>query len=183
MLKRFIKIATLAMGIGYIYYCGIFDAGISPAIAATDNKPAPNFKLKDLDGKDVKLSDYKGKVVIVDFWATWCVPCKKEIPDFIELQKKYKKQGFTFIGISVDEDGAKVVKPFYKDMKMNYPVLLMDDKIQDQFGGIRGYPTTFLIDQNGKIVKKYFGTTEKKVFEDDIKKLLAPTKKASKDMI
>lgn len=180
MIKRFIKIAVLILGIGFIYYYAIWDNGMSPAMAAVENKPAPNFKLKDIDGKDVKLSDYKGKVVIVDFWATWCVPCKKEIPDFIDLQNKYEKQGFTFIGISVDEDGAKVVKPFYKEMKMNYPVLLMDNKIQEQFGGIRGYPTTFLIDQNGKIIKKYFGTTEKKVFEDDIKSLLAKQKNQSK---
>lgn len=180
MIKRFIKIAVIAIGIGFIYSYAIWDNAVSPAMAAVENKPAPNFKLKDIDGKDVKLSDYKGKVVIVDFWATWCVPCKKEIPDFIDLQNKYKNQGFTFIGISVDEDGAKVVKPFYKEMKMNYPVVLMDDKIQEQFGGIRGYPTTFLIDQNGKIIKKYFGTTEKKVFEDDIQSLLAKQKSQGK---
>ncbi len=135
--------------------------------AFSNNKIAPNFNLTDLNGKQVKLSDYKGKVVFLNFWATWCPPCKREIPDFIELQKKYSNQGFTFIGIALD-DYQSVVR-FAKDHKINYPVVIGDENLVKQYGNIRGIPTSFLISKDGKIVQRYEGYRTKEVFEKDIK--------------
>lgn len=132
-----------------------------------NNKVAPNFDLTDLNGKQVKLSDYKGKVVFLNFWATWCPPCKKEIPDFIELQKKYSNQGFTFIGIALD-DYQSVVR-FVKDNKINYPVVIGDEALVKQYGNIRGIPTSFLVGKDGKIAQRYEGFRTKEVFEKDIK--------------
>ena len=180
-MKRVFKIILLAVGITYLSFLGFFQIDLNSSSKAnaaekSNLKPAPDFTLKDINGKDVKLSDFKGKVVVVDFWATWCAPCRMELPHLIELQKKFEKQGFTFIGISVDEEGVKVVKPFSEKNKINYPILISDDKVQKDFGGIFGYPTAFLIDQKGNIVKKYFGYTSKQVFEKDISSLLTNDK-------
>lgn len=133
---------------------------------------APQFTLDDINGKSVSLNDYKGKVIILDFWATWCPPCREEIPDFIALQNEYGKKGLQIIGIAVDRDGIKSVKPFYENMGMNYPVLLTDGKVESRYGGIRAIPTTFIIDKKGSIVKKYVGFQSKAVFEKEIKELL-----------
>jgi cytochrome c biogenesis protein CcmG/thiol:disulfide interchange protein DsbE len=133
---------------------------------------APDFKLKALDGKEVKLSDFKGKVRIVDFWATWCPPCREEIPDFISLQKEFKGKGLEIIGVSVDREGPEVVKKFGKEFGINYTSLLANEEVIAAYGGIRGIPTTFVIDREGYIVKKYVGATSKETFEKDIKELL-----------
>ena len=133
---------------------------------------APQFTLKDINGKNVSLNDYKGKVIILDFWATWCPPRREEIPDFIALQNEYGKKGLQIIGISVDRDGIKSVKPFYENMKMNYPVLLTDGNVESNYGDIRAIPTTFIVDKKGSIAKKYIGFQPKAVFEKDIKELL-----------
>src|SRR6266849_195124 len=108
--------------------------------------PAPDVIFKDLDGKDATLTQYKGKVVLVNFWATWCEPCYVEIPWLIEMQQKYEAKGFTVLGISMDEDGKSAVVPF-----------LGKDEVADKFGGLLGYPTSFLISRDGKIVKKVQG--------------------------
>jgi cytochrome c biogenesis protein CcmG/thiol:disulfide interchange protein DsbE len=134
---------------------------------------APEFTLKSAkDGKTVKLSDFKGKVRIVDFWATWCPPCRGEIPHFVALQKKYKKKGLEVIGLSVDRDGPDVVNKFAKEQGINYTSLMADDKAMSDYGGIRGIPTTFVIDRDGNIVKKYVGGQDEAAFEKDIKDLL-----------
>jgi cytochrome c biogenesis protein CcmG/thiol:disulfide interchange protein DsbE len=135
-------------------------------------KPAPPFTLRNLDGKEVKLADFKGKVVILDFWATWCPPCVKEIPDYIELYKQYKEQGFEMVGISVDI-GADVVKSFVQQHHVNYPMLMADGNVQGSYGGMRAIPTTFVIDKAGKIQRQYVGYRNRSVFEADIKALLA----------
>jgi len=133
---------------------------------------APAWKLKDLQGKEVNSADFKGKVVVVDFWATWCPPCRAEIPGYIALQKKYADKGLVIVGISVDEDGAKVVAPFAKAKGMNYPVLLFNDDVVTAFGGIEGIPTTFLIDQAGNIRDKKVGMVEEADYEKRIVQLL-----------
>jgi thiol-disulfide isomerase/thioredoxin len=136
-------------------------------------KPANlDFAIKDLEGKDVKLSAYKGKVILLNFWATWCGPCKAEIPGFVELQDKYKKD-LVVIGYSVD-DTADKARPFMTEYKMNYPVLLGlgREDVQDAYGPIWGIPASFLISKDGKLCKRHMGIAPKETFEKEIKALL-----------
>jgi peroxiredoxin len=144
------------------------EAPVSPG-----GKPAPSFTLQDLNGKQVSLSDFEAKVVILDFWATWCGPCVVEIPHFVELYEQYKDQGFAMVGISVDRKGASVVKSFAQKHQVNYPILMTDGQVEKAYGDITGIPTTFVIDSAGKIRRKYVGYRDKAVFEADIKALLA----------
>jgi len=139
-------------------------SGGSGKPAGIANEPEVTFK--DLQGSSVPLSSMKGKVVLLNFWATWCEPCRGEIPILIQLQQKYASKGFTLLGAAMDDDGKKVVEPFVKDTKfsvggqsmtMNYPIVLGNDDIASQFGGLLGMPTSFLISRDGKIVKKYMG--------------------------
>lgn len=134
-------------------------------------KPAPAFALKDLAGKSLKLADFKGKVVLIDFWATWCVPCRVEIPHFVELQKKYASKGFSVIGISMD-DTPEPVPAFAKKYGMNYPVVVGDAALGDQYGGILGLPTAFVIDRGGIIRQRYDGITSADTFEKAVVALL-----------
>ncbi len=146
-----------------------------PAAAAKGNqerKAAPNFALADSQGKTLRLNDFKGKVVLLDFWATWCGPCRIEIPWFMEFQRRYKDKGFTVIGVSMDENGWEAVRPFVEEMKMNYPVVIGTDKTSSDFGGVEVLPTTFLIDKEGRIVITRLGLTSKDEFEKAIQDLL-----------
>jgi thiol-disulfide isomerase/thioredoxin len=140
----------------------------SPASAAQPEAavPEPNVTFKDLQGNSVKLADLKGKVVWVDFWATWCEPCKIEIPWLIEMQQKYASRGFTVLGVAMDDGGQKVVDPFVKTHKfdvdgqqklINYPIVIGTDDIADQFGGLVGFPTGYLITRDGRKVKTTMG--------------------------
>ncbi len=138
----------------------------------TTRKQAPDFALKDAKGKLVRLADYQGKVVLLDFWATWCGPCKIEIPWFMEFQRKYKDRGFEVLGVSMDDDGWKAITPFVAEKKINYRVVLGDDKTGDQYGGLEALPTTFVIDRSGRIAAVHVGLASKKDFEDAIEKLL-----------
>ena len=132
----------------------------------SDQKEAPDFVLKDVFGKDVKLSDFRGKIVILNFWATWCGPCRKEMPDFIELQKEYGKDGLQFIGIALDQEGAEKVKPFVEKNKIPYPILIGNNEISDKYGGMNAIPVTFLIDRKGMIRNHYIGMRQKSDLED-----------------
>jgi thiol-disulfide isomerase/thioredoxin len=129
-------------------------------------KPVPELTLKNLDGKDLSLAQYKGKVVLVNFWATWCEPCQVEIPWLIEMQQKYAARGFTVLGIAMDEEGASVVTPWVNKERfdvngsksqMNYPIVIGDDAAADKFGGLLGYPTSVLISRDGKVIKRITG--------------------------
>lgn len=131
---------------------------------------APGFTLPDLNGKPVSLADFKGKVVVLDFWATWCPPCRREIPDFIKLQTEYGSKSVQIVGIALDEPGK--VQEFARQNGMNYPVLLGTQEISVKYGGIEGIPTTFIIDKNGKIANRFEAFRPRAVFEEEIKKLL-----------
>ena len=140
-------------------------------LSFAQDKKAPEFSLKSVDGKTVKLSDYKNKVVLIDFWATWCPPCRKGIPDLIELQKEFKKD-LVILGISVDTDTKPDVPGFIKNYGINYTVVYGDQATAKLFGGVSGIPTSFLIDQKGNIVDKHVGLVPKETLASGIKALL-----------
>ena len=142
------------------------------AMSGGDHPDAPPISLTDIGGKKLDLADYKGKVVVLDFWATWCEPCRYEIPGFVEMQDKYAKQGFSVIGISLDDEPGPVVD-FYQLFKMNYPVAVGNQRIGELYGGIFGLPTTFLIGRDGRIYAKHSGATSPSVIEDEVQQLLA----------
>jgi peroxiredoxin len=139
-----------------------------------DRHPAPEFALKDADGKIVRLEEYKGRVVLLDFFATWCGPCKIEIPWFMEMERKNKDRGFSVLGISMDDEGWEVVKPFLAELGVNYRVVIGNDSTAQLYGGVDALPTTFLIDRNGKIAAVHIGLASRKAFEDGIEQLLQP---------
>lgn len=152
-------------------------AQLQPANASTSGQPAPPLAFKSIDDKNVALADLKGKVIFVNFWATWCDPCRIEIPELIELQNKYSDKGFTVVGIAMDEDGKISVAPFVANerfdvngqkLPMNYPILLGTDAAADKFGGILGYPTSFLISRDGRVVQKIQGLKSM----DDLEKMI-----------
>lgn len=130
---------------------------------------APDFKLTDIGGNKVSLSDFKGKAVILNFFASWCPPCREEIPDFIKLQSAYEKNGFTMVGVALVS--LRDASNFAKKVGINYPVLIDDGMVSNEYGPVRSIPTTFIIGKDSKIVKVYIGYRPKEVFENDIKEL------------
>jgi cytochrome c biogenesis protein CcmG/thiol:disulfide interchange protein DsbE len=137
-----------------------------------DRKPAPNFTLRDANGKSVSLADYKGKVVLLNFWATWCGPCGLEIPWFEEFEKQYKSQGFAVLGVSMDDDGWPAVKPYMQEHNINYRVLLGNDSVSQLYGGLDALPTTFIIDREGNIAYPHVGLIGKNEYLNEIQSLL-----------
>lgn len=158
------EILTLLTGASALFH-------ISCQISGNAAAAASDFSLPDAQGKDIRLSDYRGKVVLLDFWTTYCGACNIEIPWFIEFQNTYKDRGFTVLGVSLDEQGWKVLRPFLEEKKVNYPVVLGGGEIADRYG-IQALPTTFLIDRQGKITASHVGLIDKSQFEADIEALL-----------
>lgn len=146
-------------------------------IGTKSGEPAPDFSVKDLNDKNVTLADYKGKVVLVNFWATWCDPCRVEIPWLIAMQEKYGPKGFTVLGLAMDEEGKSVVAPFVakerydvngQKLPMNYPIVIGNESVAEQFGGLLGYPTSMLISKDGKLIKRVTGL----INDEEISKLI-----------
>ena len=145
-------------------------------------KQAPNFSLKDADGNAVNLTEYRGKVVLINFWATWCGPCEAEIPWFIEFEKKYKDQGFAVLGVSMDDDGWKSVRPYVASHKINYRIVIGSEVVSQQFGEIDSLPTSFMLDRQGRIASNHIGLVDKVDYQNEIVKLLeAPRNSAVRD--
>jgi len=142
-----------------------------PSTAEENAPTAPDFSLLNTEEELVNLSDFKGKVIIINFWTTWCGPCKMEIPGFIKLQKKYKDD-LVIIGISLDQRGENVVLPFMERFRINYPILYGDSKVIRDYGGIQGIPTTFVIDRNLVIQRKYIGYRSDELFKKDIEEFI-----------
>jgi cytochrome c biogenesis protein CcmG/thiol:disulfide interchange protein DsbE len=149
--------------------------GGSPAAevpAGRDRRPAPDFSLKDLDGRDVRLIDFRGKVAMVNFWATWCPPCRSEIPDFIELQSRLGPKGLQIIGISLDDEGAAKVAPFASQNRINYTMLVNGNGVASAFGVVEGIPTTYLLDRQGRVVERRVGVAPREHWQQVIASLL-----------
>jgi len=136
------------------------------------NQKAPDFLLPTLEGKNLRLSDFENKIIILDFWATHCPPCRREIPDFIKLYDKYRDKGLVIIGVSLDRGNIEGLKTFCRNYGVNYPIVIGNYEVTENYGGIRYIPTTFVIDKNKSIVKKFTGYTSIDVFEHEIKKFL-----------
>lgn len=147
------------------------DEGERSALSSEQaENPAPSFELADIDGELVSIDDFKGRVILLNFWATWCGPCKREIPDFIDLQNEYGDDGLTIVGIALDEHS--LVTAFVKEWEINYPVLIGTEEVSMRYGNIRSIPTTFIIDRSGAVVKSYVGLQPRSVIEADVKALL-----------
>ncbi len=140
--------------------------------ASAQKQDAPNFSLKDGSGKTVELTKLRGKAVVVNFWATWCPPCKAEIPGFVSVYKKFKDKGLEIVGVSLDEKGWGVINPFLKKHEIPYPVVLGDMDIAKAYGGIRSIPTTFFVDRKGKIADQHVGYMSQDDFEKKVKAIL-----------
>lgn len=180
MTTRWILATVAAAGLALVVINGKTPVGLTVTGEAGAGVCAPNpktanldFTLKNVNGASVNLAAYKGKVILLDFWATWCSPCKVEIPGFMELYAKYKSRGLVVVGVSVD-DTIEQLRPFVAEYQMNYPVLLgvSNDAIQEAYGPMWGLPTTFIIDRRGKICQKHMGLTAKEQFEKAILGLL-----------
>lgn len=170
LLKTFSALALLAALAGCARNPESVEAASNVKSEST-RKAAPEFTLKDADGKMVKLSDYKGKVVLLNFWATWCGPCKIEIPWFKEFETNYKNKGFAVLGVSMDDDGWDAVRPYIQQQAVNYRVLMGTEPVGALYGGVESLPTTFLIDRKGRIAATHIGLVSKSVYVNDLKDL------------
>jgi thiol-disulfide isomerase/thioredoxin len=171
-----LQMTAIAVALTLVMITGSAPAGQAGAASQCDPKAKPaklNFTLKDVNGRPVKLADFKGKILVLNFWATWCIPCRAEIPALVELQAKYGGNGLQVIGVSID-DPAEKMKPFIGQYRINYPVLqaLGNDSILDTYGPMVVVPQTVLIERAGKMCTKHVGPVTKEAFEQEIKGLL-----------
>ena len=167
----------VAVLVAAMLFFGIRSARRSPATASATLDPkgqtAPDFTLANLDGKSVQLSSYRGQAVLLNFWATWCGPCKIEMPWFVELQKQYGPEGLQIVGVAMDDSDQGDIAKFVKEMGVNYPILIGKEAVGQEYGGVNVLPTTFFIDRDGKIVAREFGLQSRSVFVDHIKEALS----------
>jgi peroxiredoxin len=140
--------------------------------AVEKRQKAPEFTLRDAEGRAVSLSDYRGKVVLLNFWATWCGPCRIEIPWFMQFEKEFKDRGFAVLGVSMDDEGWVAVKPYLERMRVNYRVLMGDSMVSDLYGGVDSLPTSFMIDRDGRVARVHIGLVSRSEYQDDINALL-----------
>jgi thiol-disulfide isomerase/thioredoxin len=181
-MKKTILILTIVIAATIVVYIAdratrVHTSASTRLVVMKAGEPAPDISVKDLDDKGVTLADYKGQVVLVNFWATWCDPCREEIPWLIEMQDKYGPKGFTVLGIAMDEEGKPVVAPFVakerydvkgQKLPMNYPIVIGNESVAEKFGGLLGYPTSVLISKDGKQLKRVTGI----INQEEISKLV-----------
>jgi thiol-disulfide isomerase/thioredoxin len=170
-----LTLVVVAFAVALMLYVGFHAArrngpSFAPRVALAG--PAPDFTLQSLDGRTMHLSDFRGKAVLLNFWATWCGPCKIEMPWFVELQNQYASQGFQIVGVAMDDASKEDISKFAKDMGVNYPILIGKESVGDEYGGVPALPESFLIGRDGKIVDKILGLRGKAEIEDAIKKAL-----------
>ncbi|HUK29906.1 MAG TPA: TlpA disulfide reductase family protein [Candidatus Acidoferrum sp.] len=159
-------------GAAFVCLTALSAFGQQPTIRFVRNPdPAPAFQLAGLDGKAVSLADYHGKVVLLNFWATWCGPCRAEVPDLVELQKRYKDQ-LQIIGLAVDDDDEDAIKKFAAESGINYPIAIASDEVRLQYGGIPALPTCFIVNAEGRVVQKHEGLRDPVLYEVEIRSLL-----------
>lgn len=167
-----VVVAIVAVGMLFFGLHMTRRSGSSHPLGMGYGTPAPDFTLDTLDGKSLSLSSLRGKAVLVNFWATWCDPCKIETPWLVELQNKYGNQGLQIVGVAMDESGKDEIARFAKEMGMNYPVLLGKERVGDAYGGVAYLPESFFVGRDGKIVDKVMGLRGKDEIEDGIRKAL-----------
>jgi thiol-disulfide isomerase/thioredoxin len=168
-----VVVAVVAAAMLYFGFHMARRAGPEPSQILGKSTVAPDFNLETLDGKNMRLSDLRGKAVLLNFWATWCGPCKIETPWLVELQKQYGSQGLQVVGIAMDDSGKDDIEKFAKDMGVNYPVLLGKEAVGDAYGGVPALPESFFIGRDGKIVDRIIGLKGRGEIEDSIKKALS----------
>ena len=171
MRKIVLLIIVIAIAVA-LYEAGRHKSNAKGGRPGAVDSQAAAFSLQDLDGKPLSLENYSGKVVLLNFWATWCTPCRGEIPQFIEYQNTLGARGFQIVGISIDDD-PKPVRTFYQQFKMNYPVGMGTTALAESYGGVLGLPVTFLIGRDGKIAAKYVGAADMNALQQKIDGLLA----------
>ncbi len=167
MNRRLLWIVAVFLAGAVVYMGSRAPKQSAPATNPAQPQVAPDFTLTSLDGKPLKLSDYRGKVVLLDFWATWCTPCRAEIPRFLEWQQKYGAQGLVVLGVSMD-DSSKDAADYAREMKITYPLAMGTPQVADSYGGVLGLPVNLLITRDGQIVNKYVGATDLAAMERQI---------------
>ena len=169
-------VAAVLAGCSHERQTGVEAASLKPE---SKRNAAPAFTLKDSNGTTVSLADYKGKVVLLNFWATWCGPCKIEIPWFVEFEQQYKDRGFAVLGVAMDEEGWDIVRPYITEKRVNYRILMGNDQVAQLYGGVESLPTTFLLDREGRIASTHIGLISKGDYKNEITQLMDGSKRSS----